>query len=141
MPTPYEDVYERFMGKIYDYSYLKISQEQLESIILPYLKTSIVKFKKCRQNLKDRDDVTGVFNTDLTEEEQEILSQLLLVEYLTPKLNHSDNLESVLSPSEYARFSQANKIKELRELRASAKSEANKLIMDYSWDRELDGLL
>lgn len=133
MATPFSEVYSRMLGKISDYSFLQLTQDEVEDTLYPYLKTSCVKFKKCLKNLSDRDANAKLFSDDLTDEESEILAALMIVEYLSPKIVTSDLLQQSLSSKDYKIYSQANHIKEIKELRKMFKDEANTLLMSYSY--------
>lgn len=129
-------------NKISDYSFLNLTQNEVEDILESYLLSSIVKFKKCKKDLSNRDQALKQFNEDLTDEEKEILATLMCVEYLTPKLITSELLKQKLSTKDYQLYSQANQIKEIREVRDKMKSEANQMMISYSYsENSLDDLL
>jgi hypothetical protein len=132
MATPFSYVYNRMLSKIENLELLKETDEVITQILLPFLRSSIVKFKKCTTKLT-RDETMQIFTEELSDEEQEILAQLMTVEYLTPKLNTSDLLEQKLSSKDYKIYSQANQIKEIRELRDTMKKEAQTLMTKYSY--------
>jgi hypothetical protein len=70
----------------------------------------------------------------------EILSHLMCVEYLTPKLLTDELLQQRLNPKDYSIYSQANHIKEIRELRDLLKSESNGMMINYTFNSDkLDG--
>jgi hypothetical protein len=141
MATPFSDVYAFFTGKISDYSFLKLTQIELEDNLENYLNSASVKFRRCKKDLSDKDKTNNQFNIDLSDEEKEILSTLMIVEYLSPKLVTSDLLQQQLGTKDYKLYSQANHIKEIRELRDVYRKEANQLMMDYSYlNGSLDGL-
>ncbi|WP_257984988.1 hypothetical protein [Bacillus sp. T33-2] len=141
MATSYEDIYSRFAPKITDYTFVNLSDTEVEEHFETFLKSSIIKFRYC-DKLSDRDETLKQFNKDLTEEEQEILSNLMCVEYLTPKLITDDLLKQTLSSKDYKLYSQANHIKELRELRDQFQKEANNLMILYTFNTsKLDGFL
>ncbi|PLR72999.1 hypothetical protein CYJ37_12205 [Bacillus sp. UMB0728] len=100
--------------------------------MLPLLKSSIVNFRYC-DKLGDRDDSLKQFNLDLSDEEQEILSVLMCVEYLTPKLLTDDLLKQKLNSKDYSLYSQANQIKEIRQVRDDFSSKANSMMMLYTY--------
>ena len=133
MATPFSEIYSRMLGKISDYSFINLTIEELEDSLEPFLLTSCVKFKKCLTDLKDRDMVTKQFKIELTDEEEEILASLMIVEYLSPKIITSDLLQQSLSSKDYKIYSQANHIKEIKEIRKMYKEEANSLMMSYSY--------
>lgn len=132
MATPYDSIYQSFLQKISDYSFLSMDDTVLKNNLSGYLKSSITKFKRCKHDLSERDDIVGQFNIDLTDEEIEILSIYMMVEYLSPKLVTSDLIAQSLSSQDFNIYSQANHIKEIRLLRDSYKSEADQAMMRYT---------
>lgn len=133
MATPYQEVYDFFLSKISDYSFVNLEEEELEAVLETYLKKAITRFKKCRQDLNDRDDTQKIFNADLTDEEKNILSHLMIVEYLTPQLLVAELLRQTLNTREFRLFSQANHIKEVRGLRDKMNEECDQMIIDYTY--------
>ena len=133
MSTPFSNVYSYFMPKIEDYNFLQLNKEDLESVLEPLLLTSIIKFKKCKKDLSKRDILSKSFIEDLSDEEVNILAQLMTVEYLTPKLLTADLVEQQVSTNEYKTYSQANHIKEIKSLRDMMQYEASKLITSYTY--------
>jgi hypothetical protein len=141
MATSYEEIYARFTPKITDFSFGNMADDEVEEYFETFLKSSIIKFRYCNK-LSDRDETLKQFNKDLTEEEQEILSVLMSVEYLTPKLLTDELLKQTLNSKDYSLYSQANQIKEIRELRDKYKQEANNLMILYTFaGSKLDGFL
>lgn len=139
MATSYENIYSRFLPKITDYSYLNLTNEEINENLETFLKSSIIKFRYC-DKLSDRDETVKQFNKDLTEEEQEILSILMCVEFLTPKILTDDLLKQTLNSKDYRLYSQANHIKEIRTLRETFQKEANNLMILYTFDKsKMDG--
>jgi hypothetical protein len=132
MATPYDSIYQSFLQKISDYSFLSMDDTTLKSNLFGYLKSSITKFKRCKNNLSQRDDISSQFYIDLTDEEIEILSIYMMVEYLSPKLVTSDLIQQSLSAKDYNIYSQANHIKEIRTLRDTYKLEAEQAMVRYT---------
>lgn len=142
MATSYEEIYGRFTAKITDYSFLNLTQDDLDKILESLLKSSVVKFRRCKKNLSDRDNSLKQFNEDLTDEEQEIIAQLMIVEYLTPKIVTADLLQQTLSSKDFRLYSQANHIKEIKDLRNTMRNEANQMMTQYTYfNGNLDDLL
>lgn len=138
--TTYEDVYSLFLSKIEDFDIkntMELDYELGQELLNDFLKSSITKFTYCVKNLFDRDDNFGQFNIELSEMEKEILSTLMVVEYLSPKILRDELLENNLSSKDYRLFSPANQIKEVRELRELYKSEANSLMIEYYYRQGL----
>jgi hypothetical protein len=141
MATPYQNIYSRFLPKITDYSFVDMLDFDVEEYLETFLKSSIVKFRYCNK-LIERNETTKEFVQDLTDEEQEILSCLMTIEYLTPKLLTDDLLKQALNSKDYSMYSQANHIKEIRDLRDVFQNEANNLMILYTFsNNKLDGFL
>jgi len=132
--TPYSEVYAYFLGKIEDYEIhqkLQLDYEFAQELLYDFLKSSIPKFTYSTKDLSDRDDLLQQFNITLTEMEKEILSTLMVVEYLSPKILRDELLEERLGSKDFKLFSPANQLKEVRELRQTFKDEANALMIEY----------
>nr|BDD47809.1 hypothetical protein 10 [Bacillaceae bacterium] len=138
--TTFEEVYSRFLGKIEDYEIhekLQLDYEFAQELLLDFLKSAIPKFTYSTKDLSNRDDVLLKFNIQLTEMEKEILSTLMVVEYLSPKVLKEEYFASRLGSKDYREYSPANMLKEAREVRKSFKSEANSLMIEYYYRQGL----
>ena len=87
MATPYYKIYEKALSKITDYDLATIPNDDLQATLHGWLMSAISKFRKCKNDLSDRDDELGVFNVDLIDEEIEILALLIVSEWLEPQVN------------------------------------------------------
>lgn len=134
MATSYDNIYARFLPKITDYNFAKMTEAEIEENLETYLKSSIIKFRYCSK-LGSRDETTKQFNDSLTDEEQEILAILMCIEYLTPKLLTDDLLKQTLSSKDYNLYSQANHINQIRSLKADFQKEVNSLMILYTFNK------
>jgi hypothetical protein len=135
MATNYEEVYASFLSKITDYSFIKLSEEELKSQLKQYLKSSIARFKRPRVDLKDIDDINKSFNQDLSLSEIEILATLMIVEYIRPQMNSATIMKQVMTDKEFRFYSQKNHLDGLASLYTMMKKEAETLMRDYSFER------
>lgn len=139
MATPISDLYDNFLQKITDYGFIApdTTQQDIEDDLFGYFKVARAKFYRCKQDLSTVDDGTGsgelTFTVDLKYIEIEVLANLMLVEYLKPKLITDETLKQSLSDKDFKIYSQASQIREIRLLIASLKSEASKLITEYTF--------
>lgn len=134
MATPYSDVINAFLGKVTDYDLPKFADLEKDEIVFGFIKSACVKFKHaCLVDLYDRDETLHEFKVDLDDEIIDILSELMLVEWLKPKVLSSENLKNCLSTKDYSVFSPANLLKESRETLKMCKDESAKLINNYSF--------
>lgn len=138
MATPYSVIYERALQKLTDYKLAALPEIDLEEMLHSWLLSAIAKFRRCKNDLKDRDDELAQFNTDLEDEEVEILSILLVREWLQPQLRSALLTSQVFSDKESSFFSQAAHLKELMDMDNSLKIEAQKLMRDYTYQSTND---
>lgn len=136
MATPYTDVYEFFLSKISDYSFLNMSDEEIEEDLGIYLKSSIINFDTSVSDLYDRDEVLKQFSADLSDKEKDILASLMVVYYLKSKVVTSDTYKLAMSDSDYKIYSQANHIKELLNLYKEMRGEVEVLMTKFSYSKK-----
>ena len=137
MSTPYSDIFNLFLASIQDYRINKLynqSVEQMENYLMPFLIKAITNFRKCKTDLEDRDDTNKVFNQTLSTDEKVILSNLMIVEWLTKEVNDILSLRNFLQDTDFKTYSQANNLKEKRELLTTMKEMVGKQIVQYSYN-------
>jgi hypothetical protein len=141
MATNFSEVYEFFMSKISDYSFLNLTQSEIEDDLFVYMRSAVTKFRNCKVNLKDRDDTLKQFNVDLTDDEKDVLATLMIVEYLRPQIVTSKLYKQSMSDSDFKIYSQQSHLKGVTDLYNLMKRESNQLITDYSFrERDLSKL-
>ena len=77
-------------------------------------------------------EFAGSYDEDLTELEQEIVANMMVVEWINPILYHSDLLEQRLGSKDFQMYSQGNHVKELKDLKKETQSEINSLLVKYT---------
>lgn len=133
MATPYETIYNRALAKCTDYELAEMSDYDLEEMLHGWLMSAVAKFRKCKSDLKDRDEELAQFNEDLEEEEIEILSIMLVREWIQPKLNSVLLTNQFIGDKESKFYSQSAHLTELQALDNRLRIEAQKLSRDYSY--------
>lgn len=133
MATSYEEIYNLASNKITDPEIALLSQEDIEELFHGYLISAIPKFRKCKNDLSNRDDELRQFNVDLLDVEKEILAILVAREWLQPQLYSALLTKQVFSDKEQKYYSQSSHISELRALDETLKTEAQKLSRDYTY--------
>lgn len=135
MATPYSDIAQVFLRKITDYDLPKFSDIEKEEIVYGYLDSACANFyKKCKVNLLDKNKELKQFNEDLEDSIIEILSELMIVEWLKPKVLSTENLRNCMSTKDYSLYSPANLLKEIRETFNLCKKESKILINNYTFE-------
>lgn len=132
MSTPFSVVDNSFLNKISDSFLLTIPEENLQSIIDGYRTSAGIRFKQCKK-LSNKDIVLRKYNEELTDEEVEILANLMILEWLKPQINSIELLKQGMSNKDYRMFSQANHLESLKGLKKDTQSEVDKLIVSYTY--------
>lgn len=132
MSTPYAVVDNSFLNKITDDLLLTITEEYLEKTIDSFRVSASIKFKQC-PSLLNRDDVLRQYNSTLTDEEVEILSNLMVLEWLKQRINSIELLKQNMSLKDYHMYSQANHLDTLLKLRKDTSSDIDRLIVSYTY--------
>lgn len=136
MSTQYTEVFGRFAIKIKDYT---LDQLYVSSVcdyndyVAGFLKNAIPKFKECVTDLSDRDDTAMVFNNTLTELEEEILANMMALEWVGRETKKLQNMERTLGSSDFKLYSGANSLRENRNLYNDTREEVDALISNYTW--------
>ena len=133
MATSYEEIYNLAANKITDPEIALLLPEDIEELFHGYLISAIPKFRKCKNDLSNRDDELRHFNVDLLDVEKEILAILVAREWLQPQLYSALLTKQVFSDKEQKYYSQSSHISELRALDETLKIEAQKLSRDYTY--------
>lgn len=133
MATSYETIYDRATRKLTDFDLAAMSDVDLEDTLHGYLLSAIAQFRRCKNDLSDRDDEIRQFNTDLLDVEQEILAILVARAWLQPQLQSVLLTNQVFSDKEQKYYSQAQHLSTLIDLDEKLKLEAQKLSRDYTF--------
>ena len=133
-PTLYSEIFDAALSKLKDYDLFDLSQEDCYTILLAYLRPACVKFRVCRQNLKNRCDTLQSFNIQLTDDEIEILANEVAREYISANYIKTQLLLKTALPSrDFSSFSNANHLDKLLDLHKTLKKDNEQLISQYSW--------
>lgn len=140
MTTPFEEIYDYFLSKVTDYDFANFSSMEVEDEFEKYLRSAVPKFFSADQTRLVRDYTTKEFTNDLTDLEKEIISMLMIIEYLNPKIIATENMKQFLASREYKIYSQANHLLKLIELKKHIRAEVNNLMSQYSYQNGIAGM-
>ena len=131
--TQYSTLYEKCLSKIEDPQLAMLPEEDLESMLHGWMVSAIAKHRKCEHDLSDRDDLDKQFSTDLSDLEIEILSIMMVREWVSQQLHSVTLTLQAFSGKETSFFSQSAHMKELKALDEALKLEAQQLSRDYTY--------
>ena len=130
MATPVEKIFTRFLSQIEDESWLEIEEEILIELMYDYLVKSIVEFNVCKKDLTidfDNDEIVS----DLSEDEVLILAFGMVIHYLTPKILREENLQQMVTSSDFSKLSNANMLDKLIKLRVQVSNDYQMYLHKY----------
>ena len=133
MATSYEIVYNRFVQKITDFNILDLDDYSLDNMLDGWLKSAIVRTRKCEHDLSLRDDELQEFSEDLSDLEIELLALGMVDAWVTPMLNSTELTLQFLGGKEEKFYSQSQQLAELRNIKKENSLEMNRLHNYYTY--------
>jgi len=130
MSTPFSNIYNLFLDSISDYTFLDLDIDVKNSILKGYLIKAVINFKKSNTDLSRNDD-TEVFTNDLTEEEQFILSQYMVMFWMIQQIYNINLLRQRMSSKDFKLTSQAQHLETLLKLKKEHRKEIDSLVRKY----------
>jgi hypothetical protein len=132
MPTPFSKIDDMFLSDISDDTLLDYTEEERENILDSLRVKAITRFKACKQDLSDRDEVNRVFNQDLSDEVCLIISTIMRKFWLNDKIYNLELLRQRMSTKDLKLTSQANHLQILTELKQELDKEISRMIIEYT---------
>ena len=133
--TTYKELADYVFRKIKDSDFAQMINEQIAyDIVIGYLRSAIVMFDNCKQDLSDRDDILQEFNYTLNDDTFIILCNYMVIEWLTSEfILTRQNLKARLSTSDYHQIDTKDMLGKAMELRSMLKSENDQLAINKSY--------
>lgn len=132
MGTPYTEIVDNFIKMITEYKLAQLTEEERDGWIISLMDSALAKFKRHNpQKLEKLDDTS--FVNELDDEEIDIICNLMIVEWLKPYLFSVDNLENLMTTKDWAEYSPANLLRQIRETYDLARLEAKRMVNNYTY--------
>lgn len=132
MGTPYSALYQSVLSKLKDYAFADMTDEEIYAVLKEYIRPAAVRFSTCAR--LERDDAAAAFAAMLSDDEIEILSLFMVVEYLDANFIRVPAMMRPALPSkDFAAFSPANHLSKLMDMRSLYMKEAWQHMRDYSY--------
>ena len=132
--TPFEDIYDRFFGKITDDMYMEWTEEDTKNILID----AIPGFEFPRFPLYDFDIDAETFNCHLTSEEINIFALLMYNTWLQRQVASVEQTRMKYSGSDFKMTSQANHLAKLMELKKEAERQSHHMQRLYKRRKIID---
>ena len=136
--TPFEDIYERFFGKITDDMYMEWTEEDTKKDLKNILIDAIPGFEFPRFPLYDFDIDAETFNCHLTSEEINIFALLMYNTWLQRQVASVEQTRMKYSGSDFKMTSQANHLAKLMELKKEAERQSHHMQRLYKRRKIID---
>lgn len=137
-PTPFEDIYNRFFGKITDDMYMEWTEEDTKKDLKNILIDAIPGFEFPRFPLYDFDINAETFNCHLTSEEINIFALLMYNTWLQRQVASVEQTRMKYSGSDFKMTSQANHLAKLMELKKEAERQSHHMQRLYKRRKIID---
>ncbi len=137
-PTPFEDIYDRFFGKITDDMYMEWTEEDTKKDLKNILIDAIPGFEFPRFPLYDFDIDAETFNCHLTSEEINIFALLMYNTWLQRQVASVEQTRMKYSGSDFKMTSQANHLAKLMELKKEAERQSHHMQRLYKRRKIID---
>lgn len=137
-PTPFEDIYDRFFGKITDDMYMEWTEEDTKKDLKNILIDAIPGFEFPRFPLYDFNIDTETFNCHLTSEEINIFALLMYNTWLQRQVASVEQTRMKYSGSDFKMTSQANHLAKLMELKKEAERQSHHMQRLYKRRKIID---
>lgn len=112
--TSFDEIYDLALISFRDYKLDKLyntSETDFKNVLQGYLYKAIPKFSNCMKDLQDINSTTKVFNNDLTLTEQVILSDYMVIEWMTPQILDVLQMELHLNNTDFKHYSEQQNLK------------------------------
>lgn len=133
--TEYKYIFSEFKDKITDPDLLLLINDlQIETLKVLMSKAITRCNRICKTvDLSNRDDIILKFRVELPEEVVDIITEWMIVFWLKPYLNNTENLRNMLSTKDFSVFSPANLLEKISDRYELARKHARSLMNSYSY--------
>ncbi|WP_274316420.1 hypothetical protein [Staphylococcus hyicus] len=129
--TDFNLIYDKFLSKITDFSYAQLEQEVLEEDLKNKLLQALAYFPQLDE--EKTETFESMFVNELTNVEQEIIANLMVVNHLDKFIISEDNMRILLNSKDYKQYSQATLLKELKATKSEYQSDVDAMMNAYSF--------
>ncbi|AJC95742.1 MULTISPECIES: hypothetical protein [Staphylococcus] len=129
--TDFNLIYDKFLSKITDFSYAQLEQEVLEEDLKNKLLQALAYFPQLDE--EKTETFESMFVNELTNVEQEIIANLMVINHLDKFIISEDNMRILLNSKDYKQYSQATLLKELKATKSEYQSDVDAMMNAYSF--------
>jgi len=132
--TTYKELADLVFRKIKDRQFCEMSEEDAYDIVIGYMRSAIVNFQSCKQDLSKRDEELGQFEFSLSDDTFIILCNYMIVEWLSSEfILTREALKSRISTADYHKIDTKDMLGKAKELRSELMKENDQLAVNKSY--------
>lgn len=132
--TQFEEIYHLFLNSIQDYTIRGLFMNNVEiaqDMIKTFLIRSIPKFYNCVKDIKNFNLEEDSFNCELDYEEKNILSELMVLNWLDWVINDITQMNLNLNDTDFKHFSEESNLKQKSEYTDRLREKVNQDMVNY----------
>lgn len=129
--TTFDEIFEIYLNRITTYKLLKLTEDERYDDLMLKLKMALARFDNIEEVQVDYN--TRLFNRQLSPIEIDILSFLMICEWLKPMVLSEESLSNKLSSKDYDVYSPANLLAQLRSVKKDSDNEVGRLMNKYGF--------
>jgi hypothetical protein len=141
MATTIDEIADLFLSGVQDYKITTIfttsGSDAVNTYVEPWLLKSISEFTVCDQALV-YDKTTQSFSVDLTQRNQNILTQIMEKYWLKKEIQNVLQMNLFIQDKDFKTHSAAQNLKEKTELLVTVQESISQTLMDYSINYTID---
>lgn len=129
-----------FLAKVSEYQFMRLADDDRESIVDGYMRSAISMFKKnCKYDLfTTRDDEAREFDVNIKDEDLDelvdIISEGMLLYWMKPYLYKQEALENAINTRDFTTYSPAELLRRVGDAYDRVKKDYTQLIREYSYN-------
>ena len=144
MKSSYQDIYSRFLNKIRDYEFAGIPEPNATEQMREWLQSALSQpyiYRIFKQFSADNEIAEFEYTLKSSVDDysdqsfvEELLSNAMVIEWVTPKVQTTTLLNQMITNSKEQRFfAQANQLSQLRELKADTEHKVRSMLRDKGY--------
>jgi hypothetical protein len=135
MATPYTNINDLFMMQLTDYRLVNLfnaSETDFNVYLQGFMLLSLTDFYNCNQDLNDRSDAAQTFNFDMNQDNQNILSKLMITHWLGKEVRDILQMRWSVTDRDFKHYAEANNLREKQNSLNVLREECDQLLKNYS---------
>ncbi len=140
MSVSYDVFLGDFLGKISEYDFLTLSEDERTQVTDSFMKRAISHFRKnCKYDLvTTANDTDRRFDIDIPDSDlaeiSDIISEGMIVQWLKPYVYKQELLENVLNTNDFSTYSPAELLMRVGNAYQKAQKDYKNMIREYSYN-------